>query len=59
MSKKAKYPIATQAKEKSPNAVSPRKVTNFGMAAIKTRKIQPSAKRFSNALRASNEDEVS
>src|SRR5258708_4758682 len=58
-SRKARYPITTQAKENKPNCVSPKNDMSFGMATSKTRKIHPSVARFSDAFRASNDDGVS
>src|ERR1700730_12479400 len=58
MSRKARYPITTQAIENKPKEVSPMNDTSFRIAAIRTIKIHPSVIRFNVALRASKEDEV-
>src|SRR5207245_4514693 len=59
MSRKLRYPITTHARENSPNEVSPREETSFGMAITRTRNVQPSPIKFRVALRASNEEDVS
>src|SRR5579864_845768 len=59
MSRKLKYPITTHARENKPNEVSPQDETSLGIANSSTKNVQPSAAKFSTALRASNEVGVS
>src|SRR3954466_14699066 len=59
ISRKLRYPMTTQANEKSPNEVSPQNATSLGIARTKTTNVQPSVTKFRTALRASNDDGAS